>query len=322
MRSSQLDERYDDALGWWLYREGDRYPYPYRASTRGIFFGAPNDVVGIDLRKAKAPLDARVTRPLSLIADRTAAETLLPRRVDSRCPDCGSTALALHEDVQLPDDQLVCSGCGAMFELGAYVELAGYPTALNWSLRLEGRWSAGDEELVAARPPTRVSAPRSAQAARMALTMARSWPLRAFAPGLLDDAGLQTLGDQPRLENLELWYTKITDAGLASLEGCTALRRLNAGNNRAISDEGARQIAKLSALEVLNLEQTAIGDSGLAELAKLKKLQVLILNATLVTDEGLRALRDHPSLRTIALSSTKVTEAGLAHLATIPTLEP
>lgn len=308
----------DTALGWWMSGPEDRLPY--RASVRGVFFSEPGAIVGVDLRKAKEPSKLRLTRPPAFIVDGKAANEVLGLVLDTRCPSCGSTRLALDTQTEA-DDQVLCNGCGGMFEMDAFVAAAGYPAALDWAARLEGRWASGDDAAVSGRGPAMVSA-KGTQAARAALAVAQATSLRAFRPGEIDDAGLASLGAQPRLEALDLWYTRVTGEGLAAVRSFTTLRHLNAGNNRSLGDEAAPHIAELAELRTLTLEQTALGDVGLAVLAqRLPALEVLILNATPVTDEGLAALRGHPALRRLALGWTKITDAGLAHLRAIPTLE-
>jgi uncharacterized membrane protein/mono/diheme cytochrome c family protein len=85
----------------------------------------------------------------------------------------------------------------------------------------------------------------------------------------------------------------------------------------AVTDDGLAHVAKLTALEQLNLSGTALGDAGVAHLAPLAKLEVLNLYATNVTDRALAQIAALPSLKRVYLWQTQVSDAGAAALATL-----
>lgn len=310
---------YDQQLGWWLREPDDEYSYAYRANIRGVFFARRGSAVGVDLRKVKQGTTLSFTRPQTFIADAKTAAAVLPRLLDQRCPTCAGAQLRLHSEDTLPAEQVACLGCGGMYDLPTFVEQQGYPLATCWGLRLEGRWSPGDDRRAAALAPLSVSA-KGAQACEAALAVARACQPVAFAAEVIDDRGLAALGPQPRLEALRLWYTRITDQGLATVARLSSLRELNAGNNAGITDAGIERLAALGGLTTLNLEQTALGDAGLAALARLPALRSLSMARTRISDAGLRALRDHPGLEEIDIASNPISDAGIEHLATIPNL--
>jgi len=95
------------------------------------------------------------------------------------------------------------------------------------------------------------------------------------------DGDLAHLKGLTGLRELDLGYTKITDAGLAHLKGLTGLRELN-------------------------LRHTKITDAGLAHLKGLTGLRKLYLVGTQFTDAGLPHL--------LYLGDTQITGAGLADL--------
>jgi hypothetical protein len=90
---------------------------------------------------------------------------------------------------------------------------------------------------------------------------------------------------------------QMTDALVAELPRAAHLTALGLSGCDAVTDDGIRHLAKLPALEHLDLSGTAI------------------------TDAGLDVLRHLPRLRTLALASDRVTGAGLAVLAQCDALE-
>lgn len=314
-RTPRLDRA---SFGWWL---GTESAVPYKSNQKGVFFArkdskSPGEILGLDLRTAKEPTTVKLARAVGFLFDAKAAAALLAQMLPRpKCPSCKAAKLEL-----LADDHVACKGCGGMFDLDAFRSETSHPIALDWAARLEGSWKAGAEEVVVAQRPLMVSA-KGAQAHRAAVAVARAVPLRAFAPCELTDADIAALGAQPQMQSLDLWFNRnLTAKGFAHLTGYTGLEHLNVGNNPAVDDGVAADVAKLDALVSFEAEQTQIGDAGLAALAKLPRLETLILSSVPITDDGLAALRKHKTLRRIAVGWTKITDAGLAHLATIPNL--
>ncbi len=306
--------RIDRDLGWFLASKGERLPY--RANQKGVFFIAPNEVIGADLRKAKEPENLAFSRPPGFILDGESAATVLGHVLSSgACPSCKSLDLA-----KVAGDQIACNGCGGMFELDVFTKESAYPVAVEWAARLEGSWKVGAEHAVIAHGPAMISS-EGAQATRAAIAVAGAVPLAAFAPGGIDDAAFVALGAQPKMRALHLWFNRsLTSAGLHVLATYTSLTHLNLGNNPNVDDDAARHVATLSSLRTFEAEQTKIGDAGLTQIAKLR-LETLILNSAPITDDGLAALKGHPTLRLIAIGWTCITDEGIRHLATIPNIE-
>lgn len=306
---------FDTHAGWWLRLNGDRLPY--RANTKGVNFAKQGEVVGVDLRTTASPAAQAITRPPFFITDGASASIWLAKLIN-RCAACGSARLSLVSTGG--GDQVPCHECGGMYALADFTALNPQRVTVEWAARLEGRWRPGEEDVVVEHRPALLSA-SGARAAAAASRIASRLELRAFSPGQDGDQAVLALGEQPRLRAVRLWYSTLTDRGLAALASYPTLEDVNAGNNRdGVTDDGARSLAKLSALRHVNLEQTAVGDAGLAALAKLPALETLRLAATRVTDAGLKALRGHPALRWLELGRN-VSAQGRAHLATIPNLE-
>jgi hypothetical protein len=105
------------------------------------------------------------------------------------------------------------------------------------------------------------------------------------------DADVALLRDAaPALVWLSLSRTQVTDAGLAPLASCRALRRLHLAQT-GIGDAGLLHLRNLTELRFLNLFGTKVTDQGLAHLHGLRQLAKLFLWQTAVTDAGVAALQ-------------------------------
>jgi uncharacterized membrane protein/mono/diheme cytochrome c family protein len=83
-------------------------------------------------------------------------------------------------------------------------------------------------------------------------------------------------------------------------------------SNTKITDKGIQDIAKLTALTRLELENTAVADVGLVAIAsQLKNLQVLNLFNTQVSDAQIEKLMAIKTLEAVYLYQTKVSEKGI-----------
>jgi hypothetical protein len=87
------------------------------------------------------------------------------------------------------------------------------------------------------------------------------------------------------------------------------------------SDDDLKVLAKLPALENLDLTDTAVTGSGLAHVRGLRELRHMALWNTRVDDAGLEHLARLTKLQSLVLDGTRVTDAGLAHLAGLTDLE-
>lgn len=135
------------------------------------------------------------------------------------------------------------------------------------------------------------------------------------------NAALPRMKALPGLQRLDLPGTRITDAGLVSLEELATLEELNLSMNVDITDAGLEHLHRLANLRELYLDFTQVTDAGLAHLEGLTKLQTLTLCKTQVTDAGLTHLLRLTDLRTLSLERTQLTDAGLAELAPLALVE-
>ncbi|HLB75219.1 MAG TPA: hypothetical protein VJJ98_14455, partial [Sedimentisphaerales bacterium] len=137
-------------------------------------------------------------------------------------------------------------------------------------------------------------------------------PVR-FSSRTVTDEDMAVVGRADTLLAVDLYGSKISDAGMAHLAGLTKLQTLLLTNTK-IGDAGLAHLAGLTKMQSLFLTNTKIGDEGLVHLKKLKNLRWLNLSGTEVTDEGLALLCGFGNLEHLDLGSTRVTDASLAHL--------
>ena len=101
--------------------------------------------------------------------------------------------------------------------------------------------------------------------------------------------GELTNADLEKVTGLNLYFTKITDAGL-------------------------KDVAKLQKLEWLYLYGTKITDAGLKEVGKFQNLTHLFLADTQITDAGLKEVTKLKNLERLILINTQITKASVAEL--------
>jgi len=100
-----------------------------------------------------------------------------------------------------------------------------------------------------------------------------------------------------KLEKLNLWGTRVGDAGMQYVAAIKSLKSLNLdsvglpADAVVLTDEGVKQLASLENLESLHLGNARIGKAGMASLAGLRKLKRLqIPFCANVTDEDVEDL--------------------------------
>jgi hypothetical protein len=101
----------------------------------------------------------------------------------------------------------------------------------------------------------------------------------SFCATNLDDVGLEHVSRVPTLENLDLQYTKITDAGLACLQHLPGLKVLRLKENAQLTDACIPHLLRLNALVELQIHETSIDQHGLDRLEAMKNLRHIVLDA-------------------------------------------
>lgn len=127
------------------------------------------------------------------------------------------------------------------------------------------------------------------------------------------DEGLAVVARLPRLEWLDLSFTKATDRTVERAMVAKGLRQLFLEETR-VGNESLARIAGLRELEELDLSGTQVTDDGLRHLAGLKKLRQLFLTNCRITDAGLTNLKGLKLLENVDLQGTQVSPQGLAEL--------
>lgn len=133
----------------------------------------------------------------------------------------------------------------------------------------------------------------------------------------LDDRFVTALPHLPRLRDLYLRETWITDGALPKIGTFRALRELDLGNMR-LTDAGIEHLRDLQQLEQLDLSGSPITDGGLATIAKLASLENLWLGGTRV--EALPGIDGLARLRSLDLRSSNVTDEAFGRLAPLKEL--
>jgi hypothetical protein len=87
-----------------------------------------------------------------------------------------------------------------------------------------------------------------------------------------------------------------------------------------VRDDDLRNVGRLTALEVLDLEYTKITDAGVRHLAGLKHLRNLSIGGTKITDESLRTIGKLSTLEDLLMESTAVGDDGVAYLSDLRNL--
>jgi hypothetical protein len=144
--------------------------------------------------------------------------------------------------------------------------------------------------------------------------------LRHFAAlPIIKELRLENTEWRPNSSGSQAPLNKVTDAGLAHVQGLTTLKNLSL-RGLPISDEGLYALSDLPSLEVLYLDRTKVRGPGLGRLKSLSKLRAIVLDGSTVTDEGLSHLAGASRLESLSLAGVPLTERGLEHLKSLPRL--
>ena len=128
-----------------------------------------------------------------------------------------------------------------------------------------------------------------------------------------NDEVLVNVGRLNQLQELNLYRSTVSDAGLLHLNGLSQLTRLYLGKT-AVSDAGLAHLGVLGNLHELHLDSTNVSDAGLAHLKRVGKLTKLDLRNTQVTDAGLVHIRGLTDLTRLAIEGPRVTNSVIKEL--------
>ena len=108
---------------------------------------------------------------------------------------------------------------------------------------------------------------------------------------------------------------QMTDTLLADISRVETITALHLSGCRQVTDEGMRHLARLPALQHLDLSGTSITDAGLQVLRNLPALRTLSLAWTAVTDDGIGALARCDQVEHVDLGATRAGDGALRALA-------
>lgn len=154
-----------------------------------------------------------------------------------------------------------------------------------------------------------------------------------FAGPCVDDALFDCIEQAQDLQSLGLNNCSVTDIGFARLMAFTKLKQLSVASKQ-LTDEGLRNVGRLSQLQYLFLNSGSIRGEGfaslpasiesltlrtplaepssLAKLSHLNSLQELTLEGVNFTDQSLDSLPSFPQLKQLTLYETTITEQSVA----------
>ncbi len=125
------------------------------------------------------------------------------------------------------------------------------------------------------------------------------------------DEGMATLEGCKHLAFLNLGYTHISNQGVAHIKDCQKLTVLTLARSR-VTDEVLGHFKDCKHLTLLNLDRTKVGDLGIASFKDCKDLRVLHVAGTRIGDKGLATFAECEDLTVLWLGGTRVTDEGLA----------
>jgi internalin A len=135
------------------------------------------------------------------------------------------------------------------------------------------------------------------------------------------DSDVRELAGLPRLERIDLSFTRITDQAILNLKGARNLVELNLRFDERVGDEGQAAIKEWKRLKRLTLRGTRIADNTVAAAASLPELEALDISFTDALDSGIDALATAPKLKDLSIGGLRITEAAFQSIRQIAGLE-
>ncbi len=131
----------------------------------------------------------------------------------------------------------------------------------------------------------------------------------------ITDDGMALLRDLRTVTEFELRYAEwLGDTGVTHLRGWKNLRRLDLRGTQ-ITDGALAVIGSLPRLEALDVGFARLTDAGMAPLGKLSELRELTLGGNKVTDLAVELVRSFPRLQVLDLSGRQRTDSGMWQVA-------
>jgi hypothetical protein len=134
------------------------------------------------------------------------------------------------------------------------------------------------------------------------------------------DDDLAKLARLPRLESINLAFTKITDVGLEHLAPLGNVRVLDLDHAESVTDEGVAHLKHWRRLEHLNLRGTKVTSSAFEPISLMTGLRSLDVGHSRVNDDLFDELEDLDHLERLSFGGNKMSGAALAFLKALPAL--
>jgi Leucine-rich repeat (LRR) protein len=134
------------------------------------------------------------------------------------------------------------------------------------------------------------------------------------------DSQMIELARLPRLEQLDLSHTRISDEGMLYLKTAPAIPDLNLYYTEQITDLGIHAIKDWKHLKRLNLRGTRISDGALEVISHLSQLEALDIANTQITDNGLDSLMTLINLKELSVGRRLESNNEIELLRLLPTL--
>lgn len=136
----------------------------------------------------------------------------------------------------------------------------------------------------------------------------------------LTDPDLKRLAQMPKLQSIQLGYTKITDQGLEYLKPLVEVEVLDLYYAESITDAGLAHLKHWQHLKSLNVRGTKVTSTLFDHLVGMSELAELDVGFSRVNDDNFERLGELPNLRRLAIGGNKMSGVALPLLKLIPTL--
>jgi hypothetical protein len=137
----------------------------------------------------------------------------------------------------------------------------------------------------------------------------------------LTDADMELLAKQPKLESINLAYTKVTDLGLEHLAPLKNVKVLDLYYAEAVTDLGIAHLKHWRNLEYLNVRGTKVTSSLFEHVSNMSQLRFLDVGHSRVNDDLFEVLDSLPRLEHLAFGGNKMSGTALPLLKSLPALK-
>ena len=127
--------------------------------------------------------------------------------------------------------------------------------------------------------------------------------------GKITDDGIVNLPSFPKLQQVRLRFSPITDAGMATLAQCKSLWYVNLPHAKCTA-KGVLMLKSIPELRQLRIASPNLGNEVTRDIAEIKSLRGVHLIDIAVNNDGLKALASLPYLESLYLDNSLVTESG------------